>query len=127
MKFHRSRPKTIQEEWYEKLTQAGFKDIEDKKGNLKTYDRRTIAFDNRAAICEFFTQLTHYLTNHPEIEEPEKSILILYSEGFYVTQIQKALRIDQWSVKRVIKRYKTLINSLFHSNESNDNEQELEL
>lgn len=118
----------IQAEWYEKLADEGFVDIEDKKGNLKQYDRRTIAFENREIICEFFVRLDHYLTQNPNIPEPEKSILILYSEGLYATQIQRKLKVDQWSVKRVIRNYKQIILSIFHTNDSEciDNELKLE-
>lgn len=101
--------KLLKQQWYKKLSDEGFEDIEYSSGLLKQGDRRSMAFENREMISEFFTALDHYLTDHPEIPEKDREILSLYSQGLYATQIQKKLRINQWSVKKVIKRYKEII------------------
>jgi hypothetical protein len=101
----------LRDEWYEKLSQEGFNDIEDKKGNLKQYDRRTIAFENRDIIETFYRRLDHYLTDHPEIPEAESQILQLYTEGTYLTQIKMELNVNIQSIKKVIKKYRNIILS----------------
>jgi hypothetical protein len=102
----------LQEEWYLKLAQSGFKDIEDRKGNLKQYDRRTIAFDNRESIYEFFVALDHYLTDHQDIPEPDKSILSLYSDGIFIIEICKQLGLKLSLVNKVISKYKEIVTQL---------------
>jgi DNA-binding CsgD family transcriptional regulator len=97
---------SLQDEWYAKLEESGFRDIEDARGNLKQYDRRTIAFDNRDGILSFFRQLDHFLTAHPDVPDQERQILELYSEGKYRTQICQILRLDDWSVLKVIRKYR---------------------
>lgn len=95
--------------WYKKLKESGFKDVEDHKENLKQYDRRTINFENRHAIHEFFRKLDHYLTDHPEVSESERLVLIMYSEGCYLINIARHLKIDLKFVKKVIEKYKKIV------------------
>lgn len=102
---------TIQKEWYAKLAKEGFNDIEDKKGNLKQYDRRTIAFDNREAIFDFFTKLDHLLEHRKDIPQEDRDILHLYSQGIQLNNIAKLLTTGIWNIKRTIKRYKLLLLS----------------
>lgn len=99
----------IQKEWYLKLAQSGFKDIEDSKGNLKQYDRRTIAFDNRVSIYEFFVSLDHYLTEHPEIPDIDRAVLTLYSEGVFIIEICRQLFLKLATVNRVVMKYKAIV------------------
>lgn len=99
----------LKEEWYGKLAASGFKDIENKRGKLKDHDRRTIAFDNRELIAQFFTDLIHYIHEHDEIPELERQILILYSEGVHLKRIKVITRTYYKKVYLVIKKYREII------------------
>jgi hypothetical protein len=95
--------------WYQKLKESGFVDIEDTKGNLKDTWTRGLGFKNQRKICEFFLKLDHYL-NQNEIPLSHKQILSLYSQGIYITEIQKRLKLEKrYQVKKILKQYKTII------------------
>jgi hypothetical protein len=102
---------SLQKEWREKLSRGGFADIEDPKGHLKTPDRRTIGFQNRDRIRDFFMDLDHYLTEHPEIPAEHRSVLEMYSEGFYLVHISKECKMSLTKVKVIISTYKKRIAS----------------
>lgn len=100
---------TLRDEWYRRLEFSGFRDIEDSKENLKNYDRRTIAFDNRDMINKFYVRLDHFITEHPELPLLHKRILMLYSEGTYIKAIASQVDRCRWTVINVIKQYKRLV------------------
>ncbi len=97
--------KALQIEWRIKLEESGFVDQEDAKGNLKNFDRRTIAFDNRELIQEFFTWLEHALT-HGRVPECDRPILELYAQGIHQTEMAKRLNLSRSTLFKVIDRYK---------------------
>lgn len=112
-KFWESKDfKALNAEWQTKLQDAGFQDHEDKKERLKQYDRRTIAFENRERIKEFFLELDSYITNTPDIPLEHKYILELFSCGVHVQGEQgiakRANRSRDW-VHKVISHYKKLL------------------
>jgi len=101
--------------WYKKLEKSGFEDIEDKSGNLKQYDRRTIAFDNREKIQAFFLKLDSYLTNTKDIPPKHRKVLELYSAGVHVKGkhgIAKRTRVPVRTINSWLKKYKEIINNL---------------
>jgi hypothetical protein len=74
--------KALKSEWDRKLADSGFQDIESTHGSLKTQDRRTISWEHRELIADFFTALGHYLHNHAQIMQPhERMVLELYVTG----------------------------------------------
>jgi hypothetical protein len=93
-------------QWYQKLKDEGFKDIEDLKGRLERQDRRTIAFQNRESIRRFFMQLSAYLDSKPNISPLEYDILKLYADGIRVIRIALLVKKHKATVHRVIKSYK---------------------
>ena len=109
MKQPKGSLKLLQAEWYAKLKEAGFKDIEDARGNLRTYDRRTIAFENREQIEEFFRRLDAYLEDHPDLPAIHRHILTRYSQGCFIKSIAQECGRHRWTVMDIIKRYKKVI------------------
>ncbi len=105
----KSKLKLLQLEWYTRLRNAGFRDIEDQRGNLKNYDRRTIAFDNRDEIAQFFRRLDHFLTQSTELPTEHFKILTLYARGVFIKTIAKECGRHRCTVMDIIKRYKKMI------------------
>ncbi len=110
--YETSAFKKINKEWRKRLKNDGFQDIEDASENLEQYDRRTIAFENRDRILEFFLKLDHYLTNTKGIPKKHRQILELYSAGTYIkgpNGIIEQTGLSDKQVRNIIKKYKTII------------------
>lgn len=112
MKFYESKVfKALQDEWSKKLKESGFEDIENSKEGLKQHERRTISFQNRDIIENFFTDLGHYISTH-KLPIKDRSILELYIKGTRITG--KNGIIDQlgWSRRTIhytIAKYKKIV------------------
>lgn len=107
--FRHPKFRELQSRWYDKLKESGFNDIENKKEKLKEYDRRTIAFDNRDAIRDFFIRLDHFITKSHTLPPPHKKILELYSNGLYLSEIAQQMNCSRSKIKLVVYHYKKLI------------------
>lgn len=93
-KFYQTKQfKKLEAEWKQRLKKDGFDDHEDDRGNLRTYDRRTIAFDNRERRETYFTNVGKYLEEHPDLPVKQKRILQLYAKGVKTGQIVKQTKI----------------------------------
>lgn len=104
--------KKLNKEWREKLESAGFDDQEDEKENLKQKDERTIAFQNRDKIQNFYLKLDSYLTHNTEIPERDRKILELYSQGVKVKGkggIVEQVGLSRDPVYQVIWKYKKIL------------------
>ncbi len=101
--------KQLEAFWRQKLREHGFVDIEDLRGNLKQHNRRTIGFENREIISDFFRRLDHYLTNHPEIPRLHRLILSMWSEGARVGEICTKSKRCNSSVRTIIRHYRLLL------------------
>jgi hypothetical protein len=99
---------TLRSQWYQKLKDEGFKDIEDSKGRLKRHDTRTIAFENRELIRQFHMDLASYLDSQPDISQTEYRVLELYSQGSRIIKIAELVNRHKSTVHTIIKNYKTL-------------------
>lgn len=118
-KFYRSREfLELRNEWYEKLQElhktgeSDFVDIEAEQGHLSSQNRRTIAFDNRDAISEFYSALTRYIDERQDLAETERKILELYSKGMRTkgdSGIAQTIGVTpRWCFK-IIRKHKRLI------------------
>ncbi len=107
--FRSQKFKELQSQWYKKLDEVGFNDIENKKEKLKEYDRRTIAFDNRDVIRDAFIRLDHFITNSSNIPQLHRQILELYSDGKYLGEIAQQVNCSRSKIKLVVYHYKKLI------------------
>lgn len=99
----------LKTEWEAKLKASGFEDIEKPTGALKTYDRRTLAWENKELILEFFLKLDQYLTKNGNIDQLDRQTLELYSAGKRIKHITEVThRSDAW-VRSTIRKYKRMI------------------
>lgn len=101
--------KRLKQEWYNRLANEGFVDIEDKKGNLKYHDIRTIGFTNRDAIMSFFIRLEGYLEAHDDIPPLHRQILKLYCDGAYQIHIARVVNRSTRTCRRIVTKYKKII------------------
>lgn len=105
--------KALQDKWYKKLEEEGFEDIEKTNGTLLRVDLP----DN---IQKFYTRdvydlkeyyyrcATHFVHSHEFINEVEKAIWELHSDGLSIRNITKKLHSQQVfksGKKTVNKRY----------------------
>lgn len=88
---------------------SGFDDLEDTRGNLKSPDSRTIAFQNQEQIREFFLTLDCFMTHFPEMPKFAYKVMSMYSEGIMVKDIVKASRSSDKHVRNTIKHYKLIV------------------
>lgn len=102
----------LQREWYRKLKEDGFKDIEDSKGNLKQHDIRTISYQNRDLVINFIDDLSHYLSQYPDIPELHQEILREYCNGIHLSKI--AVKVDRRreTIWKIITIYKDKLRIL---------------
>lgn len=103
----------LKDHWYKILKQDGFNDIEDKRQNLKQYDRRTQSFDDRQDIMDFFLRIDHYLAV-TEVSPLERKILELYTRGVYVKDIALQINRSRQTVHRIIAIYKNIVRHFPH-------------
>lgn len=104
--------KDLKKVWYQILKDRGFVDIEEESGAIKTYDRRTIAFDNRQKILDFYLDLSAYIQNN-ELKSLDKRILTLYGEGYFINEIAFIVgKSRQWT-NQIIKKHKILLGYEF--------------
>ena len=101
----------LKAKWYHRLKTKGFIDIEDNRGNLKSYDRRTQAFDNRERILSFFLELTNYIAE-TQLSRAEKQILESYAKGYKIKDIATVSGHTRQWVHRVIKHHKIIMGIL---------------
>jgi hypothetical protein len=102
----------FKQSWYRKVEKSGFDDIEDAKGELRQHNRRTIAFDNRDAIRDFFLKLDTFLVKTSDIPPLHRKILNLYTQGIAVDGpqgIAKQCRRHERVVRGIIAKYKAII------------------
>lgn len=105
--------KELNEEWRARLEESGFKDLESPKSHLKQHNRRTIAFDNRDALQNFYTKFEHYLTHQAQtIPGKYMQVLSLYVNGVKVKGeggIAEQTGFTPRSCFLIIKKYKVVI------------------
>lgn len=97
--------KALTKKWYKKLEKEGFKDIEDAKGNLKSYASsfqykyKPDVFQSKQRYFELAAQLVHsgYIPNGRELY-----IWRLHAEGKKVTEISRRLGLSLRLVREVI-------------------------
>lgn len=104
--------KSLRGEWYKKLEESDFKSIEDNNGRLWQPNLRTITFDNRGRILDFFLKLDSFLTNSEGLPSKHRRILELYSQGVKIKGakgiIERVGMSDKY-IRNVINYYKRLL------------------
>lgn len=110
MRVDKSNFKELQQAWYQKLREAGFKDLETPSGNLKSKDIRTQNYQNRGALLEFFLALDSYINrNHDLLHPRDKDILTKFSDGIYIKEIAVLCGCSRTTVKETIRQHKAIL------------------
>lgn len=101
MKSLKSTPEAfleLQQEWYDRLAQSGFKDIENtsfQEPALKTWDSCYFQLrhteDEFKYRAEYYYNARHYLIHGQFISQTHRHIWELHSEGFGLRKISKLL------------------------------------
>lgn len=100
--------KKLKHEWYRKLKDHGFKDIEDKRGNLFVHNTRTISWKNQERIKNFYLKLDSYISNST-LPESHKQVLEMWSTGIYLVDIAKNVNKSLSYVKGIAYLYRNLV------------------
>lgn len=103
--------KDLQAEWDKKLAESGFKDIEQRDGNLKDWDSHRFrmrydkfSFESRR---DYYIAAEHFLNSHGFSNKKELMIWKLHSEGVSMRSIviqleKKKIHIYRAQVKSII-------------------------
>lgn len=96
----------IQRQWYARLRNEGFIDIENEREKLRDKNRRTIGFEDREYIREFFTEIGYHLLNRPpNIPKLHTDILLHYIEGMYINDIAVEVKRGRRWVNHILALY----------------------
>lgn len=115
--------KQLQDEWYAKLQEDGFKDIEDHKTGFvePPFRHRSYKADVQyEATEEYFRLCRHYLTNGAFKSDLDKEIWSMHTEGATYRNIAEKLSQHTTTVFRKVKRYKKLMKKGDKTNEKKD-------
>lgn len=105
--------KNLKHQWYKALKDNGFLDIEDSKERLKTEERRSVSFQNREIILEFFLKLGEYLMYTPMTTD-ERRVLELYVEGkLSKKDIARRLTFSYTKTRNIIRKHKGIVLGLY--------------
>jgi len=97
--------KTLQSEWYEKLKNEGFEDIEDTENRTKTMVR---AFKDESKLA-YYEKANAFLEDY-EFDSPEDAIVWRYHcIGKATRQIASELEISKSHADRIIQRLKKIM------------------
>ncbi len=96
--------------WKKKLKKSGFEDIEQDEDTLKLwyseYYKTRYTATTFAAKEEYYILASQFLHSHKFIDKKEEAIWALYSEGYSIRKIVKALK------SRHFKVYKNEVNKI---------------
>lgn len=104
--------KTLQQQWYKKLKDKGFNDIESNEINLKrnsSYFKEEYSIDNFKAKERYY-QLAGQLTySHPWKNIRDKQVWAYHAEGKTDKEVADLTQVSLITVKRIIAKYKEFI------------------
>jgi len=118
VKLTKQEFKALQEEWYKKAKDSGFKDIEYIIGNIESLkESSSNCYRNEPNVRiqnkeEYFTRLTHIVedpnTTYAHLEN--KIIMMRHSEGAKIKDIRTELQLlgvnkDRKSIRLIIRRH----------------------
>lgn len=107
--FNTEKFKKLNESWQTKLKENGFEDIEDSKGRLKQYDRRTQAWENRDSVEEYYNLLGDYLNKMDDLQRLDRKILESHLDGLKYETIAFEVYRSVAHVKNTIHKHRKII------------------
>lgn len=106
--------KQLQTQWYKKLKDKGFKDIERADGKLREYDSlrwHKSSLSNAFATQRYYELARQLLWTFPFPSLREKAIWRHHSEGASVAEIVKMLGLGKREIENSINRIKKHITN----------------
>lgn len=109
----------LQREWYTRLKQEGFKDIESLQANgtmgnllLERWESKPRPADVVALRAQYYRLCAAFLHEHAFAAERSRTIWFLYCEGVTYRAISARLQVTRWCVEQTLR---TIINGPFKS------------
>lgn len=109
---------TLQKEWYSKLKDSGFEDIEQNELDLKLWSSHFFKVRHNATLFsakeEYYRMAGHFLYDYTFSNEHEKQIWALHSTGVSIRGIvdqlkAKKIKTDTKKVNNIIKAFSKLM------------------
>src|SRR5690606_10178631 len=94
----------LRDEWYEKLRESGFDDIEYSSGAIRTDTKLIERMSRGDGNAEFYRRVSCFLHEFKWASETEEHIWELYSEGVPYRDIAERLGVHYVAIFRFIKR-----------------------
>lgn len=112
---------TLRAEWYGKLKDSGFKDIENKRGSVGRGAPRVdnIVQVQQEAILEYYSMARQFLVEHEFTSDSEKLIWSLHAEGDSARDIsdklctQHSTKLKKTRVWEIVKALETAMRSKY--------------
>jgi hypothetical protein len=108
---------SLQREWYRRLKDAGFEDIEYQSSNMlkgqSIQDSRRINPHEIAAVEEYYRLASQFLHDHEWNDNTEKLIWALYAEGIPYRAIAKELHITLWRTQTTIRKISSTMFKIY--------------
>jgi hypothetical protein len=98
----------LQKEWYDKLAKEGFQDVELHDKSLHT---DTAKFVDMEAIRDYYMQVSEYLYTGEFASLQDKAVWFVYSEGYSVRNIARALKLSRKKVTETVEKYIEKMNN----------------
>ena len=109
--------KTLKKEWYKKLKDSGFTDIEYEGGHIKapvfrSSRAKTLTLAKIEAIQAYYLMATHFLNDHNFATETDRIVWLYHSEGLSIRKIYDTLKkanqkVGNNRIRDIIKRLRT--------------------
>lgn len=127
MKSKKAEYLELRAEWYQKLKDEGFKDIEhhhkdDYANSVTTQSRHFSDEVLRNSVQEYYNMAYHFLNEYKFENEKEKIIWEYYTEGLSYREIAKTLaalgmkhKIDKNSVWRIVYELEKIMKQRYLS------------
>ena len=109
--FHQTAKfKALNKKWRDKLENSGFSDAEDAEGNLKRHHKQffgcRVDMELAPSREAYYRLAEQFLHVHSFKNANEHKVWELYSQGWFIPQINKHLGWNRLKAEKVVKRLK---------------------
>lgn len=101
MKFKSKAFNKLRTEWYDKLRESGFKDVEKNDYEL-IEPSRVVSQEGVDKIEHYYRRATQFLYDYPFQSTRDRGIWFLHTEGVSEIDIAIAFKLDPSQVSRII-------------------------
>jgi hypothetical protein len=107
MKFKSPEFKKLKREWYKKLADDGFEDIE--KNEMELFEPTRMLTEVHEATYRYFVNAKNFLESGSFETKKDKVLWFMHSEGWLGTEIAKMLSMTESKVSRTIAKYEARV------------------